>query len=73
LGLGEDLVTVTETMGSVVEGVPTTKAVRSLSVEHGVDMPISTVMYNVLFEDLSIQDAIGSLMSRDLRSEQLRR
>lgn len=73
LGMGEDLETITETMGSVVEGIPTTKAVRSLSEEHGVDMPISEAMYNVLFENLSIKDAISTLMSRDLRSEQLRR
>jgi glycerol-3-phosphate dehydrogenase (NAD(P)+) len=73
LGRGEALETITETMGSVVEGVSTTKAVRSLAKEHGVDMPISDAMYSVLFENLSIQDAIGLLMSRDLRAEQLRR
>ena len=60
-------------MGSVVEGVPTTKAVRFLAQEHGVEMPISNVMYSVLFEELSITDAIRVLMSRDLRAEQLRR
>ncbi len=73
LGKGEDLQTITKTMGSVVEGAPTTKAVRALSQEHGVDMPISNAMYRVLYEGFSIQDAIGLLMKRDLRSEQLRR
>jgi hypothetical protein len=29
-------------------------------------------MYKVLFEELPIRDAIGSLMTRDLRAEQLR-
>ena len=67
------LETITETMGSVVEGVPTTKAVKTLAGQHSVDMPISTAMYSVLFEGLSIQDALNLLMSRDLRSEQLRR
>jgi len=73
LGKGEELQTITETMGSVVEGVSTTKAVHALSKEQGVEMPISSVMYRVLFEDLAIHDAISSLMSRDLRAEQLRR
>ncbi len=73
LGKGEDVDSITETMGSVVEGVPTTRAVRDLSKKHGVDMPISSAMYSVLFENLSIEDAIGSLMTRDLRAEQLRR
>ncbi|MBC8309719.1 MAG: NAD(P)-dependent glycerol-3-phosphate dehydrogenase [Phycisphaerales bacterium] len=73
LGKGEELQTITETMGSVVEGVSTTKAVHSLAQEQGVEMPIASVMYRVLFEGLSIHDAISSLMSRDLRAEQLRR
>ena len=73
LGRGEDLETITQTMGSVVEGVPTTKAVRALSESYSVDMPISATMYSVLFEKLSIEDAVGLLMSRDLRAEQLRR
>ena len=72
LGRGEDLDTIQKTMGSVVEGVPTTKAVRTLAANNGVDMPISEAMYNVLFEGLSMKEAIDSLMSRDLRSEQLR-
>jgi glycerol-3-phosphate dehydrogenase (NAD(P)+) len=73
LGKGEELQTITETMGSVVEGVSTTKAVNALAQEQGVEMPIASVMYRVLFEGLSIHDAISSLMSRDLRAEQLRR
>jgi len=73
LGQGEDLQTITDTMGSVVEGVSTTKAVRALSAEHDVEMPISAVMYQILFENLAIQGAIESLMTRNLRSEQLRR
>jgi len=73
LGRGEDLQTITETMGSVVEGVSTTKAVRSLSEKYEVEMPISAAMYRVLYENLSMNDAIQSLMSRDLRAEQLRR
>ncbi|MDP7005671.1 MAG: NAD(P)H-dependent glycerol-3-phosphate dehydrogenase [Phycisphaerales bacterium] len=73
LGRGEKLQTITDSMGSVVEGVATTKAVRSLSDVCDVDMPISDAMYNVLYEGLSIKDAIHSLMSRDLRAEQLRR
>jgi glycerol-3-phosphate dehydrogenase (NAD(P)+) len=70
--MGETLETITQTMGSVVEGVPTTKAVKTLAEQYGVDMPISTAMHSVLFEGLPIQDALNLLMSRDLRSEQLR-
>jgi glycerol-3-phosphate dehydrogenase (NAD(P)+) len=72
LGRGEDLKTITETMGSVVEGVSTTKAVYALAKKQGIEMPIASVMYRVLFEQLPIKDAITSLMSRDLRAEKLR-
>ncbi len=71
LGNGEALEMVIETMGSVVEGVPTTKAVKSLSEFYEVEMPISSMMYRVLFENLPIQNAILALMNRDLRAEQL--
>ena len=72
LGKGEDLKTIIETMGSVVEGVSTTKAVYELAKNKGVEMPIASAMYSVLFEELSMNDAISLLMSRDLRAEQLR-
>jgi glycerol-3-phosphate dehydrogenase (NAD(P)+) len=73
LGRGEDLKTITETMGSVVEGISTTKAVYALAKKQGIEMPIASVMYRVLFEQLPIKEAITSLMSRDLRAEKLRR
>lgn len=71
LGRGEDLKVIQKTMGSVVEGIPTTKAVRQLASNQNVSMPISETMYNILFEGLPIEEAIGSLMSRDLKAEQL--
>jgi glycerol-3-phosphate dehydrogenase (NAD(P)+) len=73
LGRGEDLKTITETMGSVVEGISTTKAVYALAKKQGIEMPIASVMYRVVFEQLPIKEAITSLMSRDLRAEKLRR
>lgn len=71
LGKGEDLDNIQETMGSVVEGVPTTKAVHQLASDHNVNMPISETMYSILFGGLPIEEAIGQLMSRDLKAEQL--
>ena len=71
LGKGEDLTVIQETMGSVVEGVPTTKAVHQLASDHNVNMPISETMYSIMFGGLPIEEAIGLLMSRDLKAEQL--
>jgi glycerol-3-phosphate dehydrogenase (NAD(P)+) len=58
-------------MDSVVEGVPTTKAVRELAAKYSVEMPISEAIYQVLFERLPMRSAIESLMSRDLKAEVL--
>ncbi len=71
LGRGEDLDTIQKTMDSVVEGVPTTKAVRELAAKYNVEMPISEAIYQVLFERLPMRSAIESLMSRDLKAEVL--
>jgi glycerol-3-phosphate dehydrogenase (NAD(P)+) len=71
LGKGETLETIQETMGSVVEGVPTTKAVRALAAKYSVEMPISEAVYQILYEGLPMRGAIDSLMSRDLKAEKI--
>ena len=71
LGKGESLEEIESTIGSVVEGVATTKAVRTLALEHEVDMPISQAMYEILYEGLPLREAIQSLMTRDLKEEHL--
>jgi glycerol-3-phosphate dehydrogenase (NAD(P)+) len=71
LGRGETLETIQETMGSVVEGVPTTKAVRELAAEYSVEMPISEAVYQILYEGFPMRSAIDGLMSRDLKAEKI--
>ena len=71
LGQGESLDQIESNMGSVVEGVATTKAVRTLATTHAIDMPISEMMYQVLYKGLPLSDAIQGLMSRDQKEEQL--
>ncbi len=71
LGRGEDLDSITESTGSVVEGVPTTKAVMELARRHQIEMPISEAVNDVLFSGLAIVDALERLMSRDLKAERL--
>mgnify|MGYP001351865476 CR=1 FL=1 len=71
LGRGESLFDIESSMGSVVEGVATTKAVRTLATTYGIDMPISEMMYQVLYHALPLNDAIYSLMSRDQKEEHL--
>lgn len=69
LGKGRKLHEVLAANASVVEGVPTTKAVVGLAKRHGVDMPITHAVYHVLFNGLNPIEAISKLMSRDLKPE----
>ncbi|MBN1807024.1 MAG: NAD(P)-dependent glycerol-3-phosphate dehydrogenase [Sedimentisphaerales bacterium] len=54
---------------SVVEGVATCKSVVELAEKHGVEMPITTAVYQVLFENKPVKKAIADLMERQLKAE----
>ena len=51
------------------EGVDTTGGALSLADGLGVEMPITRVIYDVLFDSVSATDAVARLMGRDPRSE----
>ena len=53
----------------LAEGVMTTKALLKLSEENDVDMPIVRACYGVLFENLSVSDAIEILFGRSVKKE----
>lgn len=54
---------------SVVEGIATCKSVMQLAEKLGVEMPITEAVYQVLFQNKPLQQAIADLMSRELKSE----
>ena len=72
LGEGKSLEQILKEMGMVVEGVKTTKATAELAKELGISMPITDVMYRVLFENLPVKEAVNELMTRNKKSEQER-
>jgi len=53
----------------VVEGVATTESVMELARRHGVAMPITGAIYDVLFNNVAPRDAIVGLMARPLKAE----
>lgn len=69
LGQGETLSHILATMTSVAEGVTTAKSVFDIAEQEGIDMPIMTEVYRVLYESKSPSDATNSLMLRPLRAE----
>ena len=71
LGRGETLDSILESTSSVVEGVATTRSVVQLAADRGVDMPITTAVHKILFNNLSPRDAIPTLMSREPKAEKI--
>ncbi|HEY3257785.1 MAG TPA: NAD(P)H-dependent glycerol-3-phosphate dehydrogenase [Gemmatimonadaceae bacterium] len=69
VGRGVPLEEVLAGRETVAEGVVTTRSARALAAREGVEMPIVETVYRVLFENHPPRDAIGALMSRELRSE----
>ncbi len=54
---------------SVVEGIATCESVVALAAKHGVEMPITRAVYEVLFENKPVLAAIEDLMTRRLKAE----
>ncbi|APC48424.1 glycerol-3-phosphate dehydrogenase [Virgibacillus halodenitrificans] len=69
LGKGNNLDDVLEQMGMVVEGVRTVKAAHQFANEQKVEMPITTGIYQVIFEDKDPRDVVDQLMNRTKREE----
>ena len=69
LGQGEKLSEILESMSQVAEGVRNTIAVDELAKSAGVEMPITTQMRCLLFEDKAPREAMVALMTRQLKHE----
>jgi len=62
LGQGEKLDVIMKTLGSVAEGVPTTKGVKKITEELGISAPIANSVYEVLFNGKDTRQAVRELM-----------
>ena len=69
LGRGRKLSEILEEMREIAEGVKTTRAIYELSQRFGVDMPITSSIYALLYEDKPARDAVSELMGRPLKPE----
>lgn len=55
---------------TIAEGVGTTKSALALAEREGVEMPIVSMVYRVLFDGLPARRGVTELMARELRAEQ---
>ena len=69
IGKGKTLQQVLDEMVMVAEGVKTTKSVHQLLEKYPIETPISSEVYQVLFNDKNPHDAVRDLMTRDPKEE----
>jgi glycerol-3-phosphate dehydrogenase (NAD(P)+) len=69
LARGESREAAARAIGQVVEGMETARVVQALARDHGVEMPICTQVYRVLYEGLAPRRAVMELLARDARAE----
>lgn len=62
LAKGESLNDIMATMEELAEGVNTTKIARKLAYYYSVRAPIAETLYRVMYEDLTVEEALNYLM-----------
>ena len=56
-------------IGQVVEGYHAAKAVHAVALKHGVDMPISRYVFEVLHQGVPIKTVVESMLQREVTAE----
>jgi len=56
-------------IGQAVEGYAAARALHAVAARAAVEMPLCAVVYRVLYESLSAEEAVRELMSRPLKAE----
>ncbi|WP_286228423.1 NAD(P)H-dependent glycerol-3-phosphate dehydrogenase [Neobacillus mesonae] len=58
-----------ERFGKLAEGVSTVKALRELSQQYAVELPISNALYEILFENKNTKETLENLFFRPVKFE----
>ncbi|MEO0129097.1 MAG: NAD(P)H-dependent glycerol-3-phosphate dehydrogenase [candidate division WOR-3 bacterium] len=69
LGMGKSVKEIKKDFVMVAEGVPTARAVMELAKKYNVEMPISKVVYEIIYKRKSPLQGLKSLMLRPLKNE----
>jgi len=70
LGQGKKLDEILKSLGSVAEGVKTSKAICKLVAEQGISAPLTEMIYEVIHTDITPREAVSKLMNRGLKQEE---
>lgn len=69
IGKGKKIDDILKELGSVAEGVKTSKAVCELAKKMNIDAPISTAIYEAVYTDITPKEVLEKLMNRKLKQE----
>lgn len=69
LAKGEKIADIIESMEEIAEGVRTIEIVKSLSEYYKVRCPITEALYNIIHEEMTVEDATTYLMKFPFRAE----
>ena len=69
LGEGRPLEEVLSSTSMVVEGIPTVVAAVELARKEGVEMPIASKVYDIVFRGQRPEDGVAALMQRGAKCE----
>ena len=65
IGRGVDIELAIKDIGMVAEGINTAKSAKKLALKHGVNTPIISEVYDILFKQKKPKQAVMNLMLRD--------
>lgn len=70
LAKGKKIDDILNELGSVAEGVKTSKAVCELAKKLDIEVPVSEAIYEAVYTDITPQDLLNKLMNRKLKEEE---
>ena len=70
LGKGKKIDDILRELGSVAEGVKTSKAICELAKKLEIDVPVSNAIYEAVYTDITPKELLEKLMNRKLKEEE---
>ena len=70
LGQGKKIDDILRELGSVAEGIKTSKAICELAKKLGIEVPVSNAIYEAVYTDITPKELLAKLMNRKLKEEE---
>lgn len=70
LAKGKKINDILAELGSVAEGVKTSKAICELAQKLGIEVPVSNAIYEAVYTDITPEELLSKLMNRKLKEEE---